>query len=78
MASHTPSPFQRVVPTADLFRGRSLWSLSLSFVATLAWALLWCNVYLFVDVLVTGGELRLADFVADSTQAKPVAASFSS
>lgn len=60
MARHTPSPFQRVVPTADLFRGRSLWSLISSVVATLAWALLWCNFYLFVDVLVTGGELRLA------------------
>ncbi|MBI5757477.1 MAG: ABC transporter ATP-binding protein [Planctomycetales bacterium] len=60
MASHTPSAFQRVVPTADFFRGRSLRTLVYSIVATLVWAVLWCNFYLFVDLLVTGGELRLA------------------
>jgi ABC-type multidrug transport system fused ATPase/permease subunit len=60
VASHQPSPFQRVFPTAEFLRGRSLWSFVLSVVATLLVALLWCDFYLFVDVLVTGGELRVA------------------
>lgn len=60
MASRTPSPFQRVFPSADFIHGRSRSSFILAIAATVFAALLWCDFYLFVDVLVSGGELRIA------------------